>query len=165
MIQFLSIAANTFTQAIRQPIAAVLIAVTFAVLVASVPLAGWTMDTSGEHHASDQKMLLDLGVSTLLMGGLLLAAFSASSVLAREIADRTALTVISKPVSRATFVLGKFAGVAAAVAVGYYLMTVVFLMSVRHGVLSVATDVLDWPVVVLGLAALGGRSWWRCWAT
>lgn len=153
MIRFLSIAANTFTQTIRQPITAVLIAVTFGVLVASVPLAGWTMDTSGQHHASDQKMLLDLGVSTLLVAGLLLAAFSASSALAREIADRTALTVISKPVSRATFVLGKFAGVAAAVTVGYYLTAVVFLMTVRHGVVSVAGDVLDWPVIVLGCSA------------
>ena len=63
--------------------------------------------------------------------------------------------MISKPVSRATFVLGKFAGVAAAVTVGYYLAAVAFLMTVRHGVLSMATDVLDWPVIVLGLSALG----------
>ncbi len=155
MIRFLSIAATTFTQTIRQPVTLVLILVTFGVLVGSVPLAGWTMDTSGHHQASDQKMLLDLGVSTLLVAGLLLAAFSASGVLAREIADRTALTVISKPVSRTTFVLGKFAGVAAAVTVGYYLMAVVFLMTVRHGVMSVATDVYDWPVIVLGLSAFG----------
>jgi ABC-type transport system involved in multi-copper enzyme maturation permease subunit len=155
MIQFLSIAANTFTQTLRQPVTGVLILVTFGVLVMSVPLAGYTMDTSGEHRASDQKMLLDLGVSTLLVAGLLLAAFSASAALSREIADHTALTVISKPVSRATFVLGKFAGVAAAVTVGYYLMAVAFLMTVRHGVMSTANDVIDWPTIVLGLSALG----------
>jgi ABC-type transport system involved in multi-copper enzyme maturation permease subunit len=155
MIRFWSIAANTFIQTIRQPITLVLIVATFAVLVMSVPLAGWTMDTSGDFRASDQKMLLDLGVSTLLVAGLLMAAFSASAALTREIADHTALTVISKPVSRATFVLGKFAGVAAAVTVVYYLSTVVFLMTVRHGVMSTARDVYDWPVIVLGLTSLG----------
>jgi ABC-2 type transport system permease protein len=154
MIRFLSIAANTFTQTLRQPVTLVLILITFGVLVMSVPLAGYTMDPNGEHHASDQKMLLDLGVSTLLMAGLLLAAFSASAALSREIADHTALTVISKPVSRATFVFGKFAGVAAAVTVGYYLMALAFLMTVRHGVLSTATDPIDWPAIVLGSSAL-----------
>ncbi len=155
MIRFWSIAANTFLQTIRQPITSVLIVATFAVLVMSVPLAGWTMDTSGDFRASDQKMLVDLGVSTLLVAGLLMAAFSASAALTREIADRTALTVISKPVSRATFVMGKFAGVAVAVAVVYYLSTVVFLITVRHGVMSTARDVYDWPVIVLGSTSLG----------
>ncbi|MCJ7543888.1 MAG: hypothetical protein MUP47_04875, partial [Phycisphaerae bacterium] len=133
MIRFLSIAANTFTQTVRQPITAVLIAVTFGVLVASVPLAGWTMDTGGQHHASAQKMLLDLGVSTLLVAGLLLAAFIASSALAREIADRTAMTVISKPVSRPVFLLGKFAGLLAGLAIAFYLATLVFVLTIRHG--------------------------------
>ncbi|MGA2266250.1 MAG: ABC transporter permease subunit [Phycisphaerae bacterium] len=155
MTRFLAIAANTFIQTIRQPITVVLILVTFGVLVLSVPLAGWTMDPDANYRASDQKMLLDLGISTLLVSGLLMAAFSASAALSREIEDRTALTVISKPVSRATFVAGKFAGVAAAVAVAYYLATLVFLMTVRHGVMSNATNVLDWPVLVLGLSAFG----------
>jgi len=155
MIGFLSICRNTFVQTIRQPIYSVLILVIFIVLVMSVPLAGWTMDPSGMHTVSDQRMLLDLGVSTLLVGGLLVAAFSASSALNREIEDKTALTVISKPVSRATFVLGKFFGVAAAVAVAYYLCCAVFLMTVRHGVMSTARDVYDWPVIALGFSALG----------
>jgi ABC-type transport system involved in multi-copper enzyme maturation permease subunit len=155
MIRFAAITANTFIQTIRQPITVVLILVTFGVLVMSVPLAGWTMDPTGDFRASDQKMLLDLGISTLLVSGLLMAAFSASSALSREIEDRTALTVISKPVSRATFVAGKFAGVAAAVAVMYYLATLVFLMTVRHGVMSTARNTYDWPVIVLGFSALG----------
>ena len=156
MIRFWSIAANTFTQTIRQPVTAVLILATFGVLVMSVPLAGWTMDPSGQHHASDQRMLLDLGVSTLLVAGLLLAAFSASSALSREIEDRTVVTVISKPVSRGLFVAAKFAGTVAAVAVGYYLVALAFLMTVRHGVLAIASDPIDWPTVVLGFASLAG---------
>ena len=155
MVKLWSIGRNTFVQTIRQPVYGVLILATFAVLVMDVPLAGWTMDPSGAHRASDQKMLYDLGISTLLMSGLLIAAFSASTALRIEIDDKTVLTVISKPVSRATFVLGKFAGVAASVAVAYYLCCLAFLITARHGVMATASDPYDWPVIVLGLSGFG----------
>ena len=154
MMKFRSILQNTFIQSVRQPIFSILIVVTFAILVLSVPLTGWTLDIGADYRASDQKMLENLGLSTLLISGLLVAAFSASSVLAREIDDKTALTVISKPVSRGMFVLGKFAGVAAAVAVAYYLCSIAFLLTVRHGVMSRASDPYDFPVIVLGCSAL-----------
>ncbi|MDY6913615.1 MAG: hypothetical protein SVT52_04070 [Planctomycetota bacterium] len=152
MVRFWSICRNTFVQTIRQPIFGILVLLTFGVLVLDVPLTGWTMGT--DYHESDQKMLENLGLSTLLIAGLLVAAFSASAVLSREIEDRTALTVISKPVSRATFVAGKFAGVAGAVAVAFYLCGLVFLMTVRHKVMPSASDVYDWPVIVFGCSAL-----------
>jgi len=153
MNRFWAICKNTFVQTIRQPIYGILILVTFAVLVISVPLTGWTM--SSDYHVSDQKMLESMGLSTLLVSGLLVAAFSASSALSREIEDKTALTVISKPVSRATFVAGKFAGVSGAVAAAFYLAGLVFVMTVRHRVMPAAGDPYDWPVIVLGLTAVG----------
>ena len=163
MIKFWSICQNTFLQTIRQPIYGVLIILTFAILALDVPLTAWTVGT--DYHTTDQKMLENLGLSTLLVSSLLIAAFAASSALTREIEDRTALTVISKPVSRATFLLGKYAGVAAAVAVAFYLSTLVFLMTIRHHVVPAATDPIDWPVIVFGfsglalvlLTALGGN--------
>jgi len=151
MIGFWSISKNTFVQTIRQPVYGILIVVTFMVLVLSLPLAGWTMST--DYHTTDQKMLANLGLSTLLVSGLLVAAFSASSVLTREIEDRTAMTVISKPVSRSTFVLSKFTGVLAAVAVAFYLCSLVFLMTIRHRVMPMASDPYDVPVIVLGVSA------------
>jgi len=153
MMRFLAISQNTFTQTIRQPIYAVVILGVFGVLVLTLPLSGWTVST--DYHASDQLMLQVFGLANLGAAGLLLAAFSASSVLAREIEERTALTVVSKPIARSTFVLGKFAGVGAAVAVGFYLCSIVFLLTVRHKVMSAAPDPYDWPVITLGLAALG----------
>jgi len=155
MIKFWSICRNTFIQTIRQPIYCVLLATTFGVLVLSLPLTGWTLGGNTEdYHETDQKMLENLGISTLLISGMLFAAFSASTVLSREIEEKTALTVISKPVSRTTFVLGKFAGVAAAVTAAFYLCVLVFLMTVRHRVMSAVTDPYDWPVITLGLCAL-----------
>ncbi len=155
MIKFLSIARNTFTQTIRQPIYFVILFVTLLLLVFAVPMSTMTMgDTGGDYHDTDQKMLQNVGISTLLVAGLLMAAFTASGAISREIEDHTALTVVSKPVPRSLFVLGKFGGVAAAVGLAYYVGTLVFLMVVRHKVMPAAWDEFDFPVIVLGLSAL-----------
>ncbi|MHC4562859.1 MAG: ABC transporter permease [Planctomycetota bacterium] len=154
MTKLLAICRNTFVQTIRQPIFIVLILVTFMFLVLNVPLSTWTMSPTGEHEESDQRLMNNVSLSTILAAGLLVAAFSASSVVSREIDDRTALTVMAKPVTRATFVLGKFAGVAAAVTLAFYLCTLVFLMAVRHHVVPAASDPMDWPVIVIGCSML-----------
>ncbi len=140
-------------ETIRQPIYGVLILVTILVLVLSLVMSHWSMET--DYEAADQKMLQNLGLSTMLISGLLIAAFSASDALSREIEDGTALTVISKPLSRATFVFGKFAGLAGALGVALYISALVFLMTVRHHVVSAASSPIDWPVIVLGCTALG----------
>ena len=155
MLRLLAICRNTFLQTIRQPIFSVLILLTFVFLVFNLPLSGWTMSPTGDHKESDQRLMNNVSLSTILAMGLLVAAFGSASVLAREIADRTALTVMAKPVSRATFVLGKYLGVAAAVSVAFYLCSLAFLMTVRHGVTPAAVDPVDWPVVVLGCSMLG----------
>lgn len=152
MMKLWAICRNTFVETIRQPIYGVLIFVTILILVLSLPLSHWTMET--DYEAADQKMLQNLGLSTLLVSGLLIAAFSASGALSREIEDGTALTVISKPISRATFVFGKFAGLAGALGVALYISALVFLMTVRHHVVSAASSPIDWPVIVLGCTAL-----------
>lgn len=143
-----AIARTTFLQTIRQPIYTVLVLATFALLVFTLPLAGWTLST--DYHESDQRMLEDLGLGALRISGLLVAAFSASGVLRREIDDKTALIVMTKPVSRTTFILGKFAGVFTAVAAAYYLCALVFLFTVRHKVMPAASDSPDWPVILIG---------------
>jgi len=152
MIRFWAICRNTFTQTVRQPIFGVLIAVTFLSLVMTLPLSGFTV--AADYELADQLQLQNLGLGTLLIAGMLVAAFSASSVLSREIDDHTALTVISKPVYRSTFVLAKFVGVAAAVALAFYLCSLVFLATVRHHVTPAVRNPTDWPVIVIGISAL-----------
>jgi len=133
MIKLWSISANTFLQTIRQPVFLVMIMATLGLLVFTMPLSGYTMSTN--YSETDLKNLQSLGLSTLRISSLLIAAFSAASVLRREIEDKTALIVITKPVTRSIFVIGKFLGVLAAVALA------------RH-------DDLDWVVITIGLSAV-----------
>jgi hypothetical protein len=145
MIRFWAIASNTFLQTLRQNAFLILTGLVVLMLILSVPLTGWTMGaTGGDYRTTDQRMLEDNGLTT----------FAASSVIGKEIENGTALTVLSKPVARATFVLAKFAGVAAAVSVAFYICAIAYLMTVRHGVLSAAVQEIDWPVVTLGILAV-----------
>ena len=153
--QLLTISRNTFTESIRQPIFTVLTLVAALALILGPSLSAYSMET-GE---GDKKILVDMGLSTLFITGMLLAAFSATGVLSREIEERTVLTVVSKPVNRPIFVLGKFLGVAGAILLAYWVLSLLFMGTYRHGVMSTARDDFDVPVILFnllaGLVALG----------
>jgi len=150
MGKLLTIAANTFRETIRQPIYSVLLWSAVGLLVLNPGLAAFSLERGG-----DTKMMIDIAMSTLLLYGLLASVFSATSALTREIESYTVLTVVAKPVSRPTFFLGKFLGVAAAMLLSYYLLALVLTLTVRHGVLEYSSDKVDQPVIVLGSAAVG----------
>ncbi len=95
----------------------------------------------------DVKLLRELGLSTLFLAGLFIAVFSSTGAITEEIESGTITTVLSKPISRPVFVLGKFFGIAAAVTLAHALVTMVFLMVTRHGVLETANDEVDWTVI------------------
>lgn len=145
--QTLTIARNTFTESIRQPIFTVLTLVAALALVLNVMLAAYSMETGD----GDKKMLVDMGLSVVFLAGVALAAFSATGVLSSEIENRTVLTVVSKPVARPIFVIGKYLGVAAAILLSFWILSLIFMASHRHGVMSTARDKLDLPVILLHL--------------
>ncbi len=138
-----TLALNTFVETIRQPIYGVILLVTAAMLIFNVSLAAFTLE-------NDDKLLLDLGLSTLLLSGLFLSAFSAAGVISREIDNKTVLTVIAKPISRPIFIVGKFLGLFAALSVAFYLSFLVFVLAQRHGVLQTSAQPWDAPVLIFG---------------
>lgn len=147
LTQTLSIARNAFFESIRQPVLLVLVLAGMLLLMLSNPLAAFTMD-------DDQRMLLDIGLATVFTFGILIASFVASNVLGREIENKTALTVISKPVPRYAFVIGKFFGVGLAISISMILLSLVFVMVEQQAVLQTVRTPIHVPVVVLGTIAI-----------
>ena len=145
--QTLAIIRNTFFESIRQPIMLVVLVVATIALILCNPIAAFTMD-------DDQKMLIDMGLATVFLASALLASFIATSVLNREIENRTALTVVSKPVTRPIFVIGKFLGAAAAMLLAAIYMALVFLLVEMHGVIQTVRDPMHTPVLVFGISAV-----------
>ena len=113
MRQFRNIAINAFMELIRQPI--------FLLLMTGSTLFEIFLAVPYYFAFGDEmKLVKTSALAVMLLSGLFGAVLSASSSLAREIRTGTALAVLSKPVGRAQFLLAKFVGLAAALAVLAY---------------------------------------------
>lgn len=149
-MQLSSIARVTFVEAVRQPIFVVLLLAGTLLMVLNPSVSSYTM----EPGAGDNKMLVDLGLGTVFFVGVFLAAFTATGVIHQEMQNKTALTVVSKPVPRPVFIVGKFIGVSGAITIAAYLLLLVFMLTLRHKVMQNVRDPLDWPVILFGVGAV-----------
>ncbi len=155
LLQLLTIARNTFVESIRQPIFFVLVMISGVMQLLGTWGTGFAMGyTESGEVSGDNKLLFDIGLSTVFVCGTLLASFIATAVVSREIENKTVLTVVSKPVGRPSVIVGKYAGVAGAMIVAIVPMVIFLLMGLRHGVLSNASDELDQPVILFTFLAL-----------
>jgi ABC-2 type transport system permease protein len=153
--QILAIARNTFVESVRQPIYFILIFMCGIMQLFNVWGTAYSMGyTESGEVSGDNKLLLDIGLATVFVCGMLLAAFIATAVISREIENKTVLTVVSKPISRPAVVLGKFLGVAGAMLIATLTMVLFLLMGLRHGVMSTAADDPDMPVIVFTTLAV-----------
>jgi len=109
----MTIAANAFMELIRQPVFLLLMT---ASVIFEVFLAVPYYFAFGD----EPKLVENSTLAVMLLSGLFGAVLSASASLAREIRSGTALAVLSKPVGRAQFLLAKFTGLAAALALLTY---------------------------------------------
>ena len=137
---------NTFIETLRRPVYAIIIIAALLLLFISPSLSMYTM-------SDDNKLLRELGLSTLFLTSLFIAIFSASGAVAEEIENKTITTVLSKPVKRPIFIIAKFIGVAATVILAHYICTIALLMTIREGVMQTAADMHDWTVVTAAAVA------------
>src|SRR6516165_3907095 len=121
----LIIAFATAKEAIRQPAFFVLAFIAGSSLVGSIFVSYFTF---GE----DIKMYKDTGLTTISFACLLLALLTSSSTVAEEIEGKTAITLLSKPINRREFILGKFLGIELGVLALYILLGALFAMGVWY---------------------------------
>ena len=152
----LAIARNAFVESLRQPVFLGLLVISGILQVLNTWATGFSMgfkNVPGE-VAGDNKLLFDIGLATVFFCGILVAAFTCTSVISREIDNKTVLTVVSKPVSRTRVILGKYLGVAGAMLLAIVIMVIFLLLGIRHGVMSTAADTLDMPVIIFGVGSV-----------
>jgi len=155
MRQFITIALNAFMELIRQPVFLLLVSSSalFSVYLASLPYFGF---------GDDPKLVKESVLAVMLLAGLLGAVLCASSSVSREIRSGTALAVLSKPVGRASFLLAKYVGLAAALTVLAYVNLIASLLASRMAYDAYgSTDWLALGIFCAGLAfayAIAGFS-------
>jgi hypothetical protein len=117
-----TIALNTFQEAVRRRWMTALLAFAVVLLVIST-FFRWMQ--AGE----EQKFLRDFGIGFIIIMTLLMAIFLGVSLVPPEIERRTIFTILSKPVDRGEFLIGKFMGLCLTLLVNLVVMGVAFLIS------------------------------------
>ena len=143
------IAGNTFRESIRQPVVLIILTAAAAMIILSPYTTFFTL-------AQGHLVVREMGLATMLVAGLLIAAFAASSVVSREIEEHTVLTVLAKPVGRVEFVVGKYLGVLATLLLVGYVLTVVLTLTASVGGFEAgAMQEVRLSVVIPLLSAIG----------
>ncbi len=99
-----TIARATIKESLRQPVFVLLTLLALFVISANYWIPFFTL-------GSDTLVFKDCGLQTILICALLLAVWTASMSVAEEIEGKTAMTLLSKPINRRQFILGKYMGI------------------------------------------------------
>ncbi|MDP3937506.1 MAG: ABC transporter permease [Deltaproteobacteria bacterium] len=115
-----AIAVNTFREAVRDK-------VLYSLLFFAIALIGASVVLNRLAIGQQTKIITDLGLASISIFGTLIAAFVGIGLVSKEIERRTIFTIVSKPVSRGCFILGKYLGLVLTLAVEVAIMSACFL--------------------------------------
>lgn len=113
-----NIALNTFRENRRDRVLYALVAFASVLILAGI--------AAGELSPFEQsKILLDLGQAAMLLVGSLIAIFLGISLISKEIERRTIYVVLSKPIGRGEFLVGKTLGLTLTLTAAFAVMALV----------------------------------------
>lgn len=95
----------------------------------------------------DLKLIKDICVTTISIFGMLISIFISASVVPNEVENKVIYTVLSKPVRRLQYLLGKFVGVQLIILANLLLMAGLFFIAIwsKQGVMP---TLLLWSVML-----------------
>ncbi|NLG19052.1 MAG: ABC transporter permease subunit [Fibrobacter sp.] len=140
MNSILIISANTFKETIRNKVLYNILLVAGVALFLSMAFGDLSV-------FSRAQVMADFGLATMSLTGLLLAVFIGVGMLGREISSKTVYSVLTRPVTRESFILGKFFGLFATLMMNFALISVVFFIFISLLGTSVKPS-LSWAVVL-----------------
>lgn len=120
-----AVARNAFREAIRDR-------VLFSLVFFAVLMVGAAVLFSQMSFGISAASLVNFSLAAITVLGVILAVFLGNQLVSKEIERRTLYTLLAHPVRRTHFLLGKFAGLAATVAVNCGLMGVALLLALAY---------------------------------
>lgn len=139
----LIIARNAFREAVRDRVLYNLVVFVLLLTTGAVFL--------GELSAAQEaKIIVDMGLSAMLLFGVFIATFVGVGLVYKEIERRTIYAILSKPVGRGEFLVGKYLGLCLTLSVNVAVMGAgvsLALVYVRGGYDPLAVRI--WPAVAL----------------
>lgn len=138
-----AIALNAFREAVRDRVLYNLVLFVLLLTGASIFIG----ELSG---GQERKVIVDLGLSAMLLFGVFIAIFVGVGLVYKEIERRTIYAVFSKPVGRGEFLLGKYLGLCLTLLVNVVVMGVGVSLALAY--VSGGWDTLIptiWPAILL----------------
>jgi ABC-type transport system involved in multi-copper enzyme maturation permease subunit len=114
------LALNTYREAVRDKLLYNLLLFAALMIASSILLAQLQI-------GKDERIYRDVGLSAIAFFGVLIAIFVGINLVYREISTKTVYTMLSKPVRRWEFLVGKYAGLLSLLAVEVAIMSACFL--------------------------------------
>jgi ABC-type transport system involved in multi-copper enzyme maturation permease subunit len=141
--QTLAIVRNTFREAVRDRVLYNLIL--FALLL--IGSAIFVGELSGGQEA---KIVIDLGLSAMLLFGAFIAIFVGVGLVHKEIERRTLYAILSKPIGRGQFLFGKYLGLNLTLLVNIVVMGIGVVLALLYTRRSLDPLVWKiWPAILL----------------
>ncbi len=117
----LNIALNTFREIVRNRFLYLILFFAFVFLLFSLALGSLTIAESSD------RVIVDFGLAMIEIFGLIGVLFVGSQLLFKEIEGKTIFLILSKPIRRQDFILGKFFGFAATLFCIIFLQSIVYI--------------------------------------
>jgi len=131
-----AIALNTFREAVRNKVFYLLVVLGVVTALSSIIISMLTL-------GDKTKVLKDVGLAAIDFFSVLIAIFTGINLVFKEIDKKTIYNILSKPISRSNFILGKFLGLALTLLVALASMAVIFFMF-----LLISTGTFDYKILI-----------------
>ncbi|MDC0506002.1 ABC transporter permease [Candidatus Gracilibacteria bacterium] len=135
----LNIAINTFREIVRNKFLYMILFFAFIFIIFSISLGQLTI-------GDDEKVIVDFGLAMIEVFGIIGVLFVGSQLLFKEIEGKTIFLILSKPIKRYEFILGKFAGFSATVALIVLFQSLLFLGVLAFKEIDV-TNLIVWSLL------------------
>jgi Cu-processing system permease protein len=148
MRQIVLVAGSVFKESVRDRVPYSLVIFAVILMAASYLISQLTA-------GQDLKIIKDLGLASIQVIGLLIAIFIGIGLVSKEVERRSIYSLLAKPLSRTSFIVGKFGGLALTLVANVAAMTVAY-----YGMLAYMDWVTDpslkkvWPAPAMDPALL-----------
>ncbi len=132
----LAIALNTFTQLVRMKVFYFLLIFSVLIIGANLLFLNFTFE-------QELKILQDVSFGAMTLFASIFSIVGTALLIPKDIEDRTLYTILTKPVPRFEYLIGKLLGILFLVAVSLVLMSILFfavLYMRQHGILAEETN-------------------------
>jgi len=138
-----AIARNAFREAVRDR-------VLYNLVIFVLLLTGGAIFIGDLSAAQEAKIIVDMGLSAMLLFGVFIALFVGVGLVYKELERRTIYAIFAKPVGRGEFLIGKYLGLCLTLAVNVAVMgagVALALLYVRGGYDPLVLSI--WPAIIL----------------